>query len=67
MNDKRCSVEIARDATRVEREACIDFIRDKMAEVDGLQKRGRVRAEEATMLNRRLDAIADGIAAGLHR
>jgi hypothetical protein len=55
---------IARDE---ERDACVDFIRGKMAEVDAMRDRGRIAAHEAAQLNRRLDALADGIAAGLHR
>jgi argininosuccinate lyase len=58
----RASVE-----AMAEREACVDFIRDKMAEVHNLKKRGRIPANEAAQLTRRLDAIADGIGAGLHR
>jgi hypothetical protein len=59
--------EIAAAARAEEREACIEFIRDKMVEIDALAKRSRVSASEASVLKRRLDAIADGLAAGLHR
>jgi argininosuccinate lyase len=58
--------EIAAAARAEERSACVEHIRGKMAEVSALQRRGRVSAQEAEQLNRRLDAIADGITSGLH-
>ena len=53
-------------AVIAERKACQEFIRDKMAEVDKLRVKNRVTAAEAMLLNRRLDAIVDGIEARLH-
>lgn len=53
-------------AVKAERSACQEFIREKMAEVDRLQSKNRVTAAEASLLNRRLDAIVDGIEAQLH-
>lgn len=50
-----------------ERDACVEFIRDKIAEVEGMRRRQRITIAEARLLTRRLDAIADGITAGLHR
>jgi hypothetical protein len=67
VSGKPSMTDVRAAATHVEREACIDFIRDRMSEVDRLRSRGRIPEGEAKLLNRRLDAIADGIAAGLHR
>lgn len=53
-------------AVIAERRACQEFIRDKIAEVDRLRSKSRVTAAEASLLNRRLDAIVDGIEARLH-
>lgn len=52
-------------AVAAERAAVIDHLAEKKAEVQALIGK-RVTAAEGTMLIRRLDAIADGIAAGLH-
>lgn len=64
---RKTYIEIASGARAAEREACIEYIREKMAEVDALKARHRITAAEAALLNRRLDALADGIATGLHR
>lgn len=58
--------QLVADAARAERTACQEFIRAKMAEVDTLRAKGRLNADEAVMLCRRLDAVADGIEAKLH-
>lgn len=50
-----------------EREACVEFIRDRIAAAERLQGRGRLGEPESSDLTVRLDAIADGIAKGLHR
>jgi len=54
------------EAITAERRATIAYLREKMAEVAALSARGRMPAHEAEQLNRRLDAVADGIATGLH-
>lgn len=54
-------------AVEEERKACIDLLREKIAEVESIQKRGRCTVAEARMLVRRLDAVADAIGQGLHR
>lgn len=54
-------------AVQEERLACIDMLRDKIAEVESIRKRGRCTVSEARMLVRRLDAIADAIGQGMHR
>lgn len=64
---RRSTMEIMAAARAEEREACVEFIRDKIVEAEAIRKRGRLSAAEHSMLRRRLDAVADGIAAGLHR
>ena len=59
--------ELKAAGAREERDACVEYIRDTIAEVSRLQARGAIGLEEAKLLNRRLDAVADGISAGLHR
>lgn len=65
--DKVEIAQVAADAVAEERAACVEALRDKIAEVQRLHGRGRITANEARQLVRRLDAVADGIAAGLHR
>lgn len=50
-----------------EREACVEYLRDVIHGVEQMAKRGRLPAMEADTLKRRLEAVADGIVAGLHR
>ena len=64
---RRTSIEIAAAAAAQEREACVEFLRDKIVEIEGLAARRRITAGEASLLKRRLDAVADGIVSGLHR
>lgn len=55
-----------RMAVDAERAAIVDHFAEKKAEVRAMIGK-RLSAAEGTLLIRRLDAIADGIAAGLHR
>jgi hypothetical protein len=50
-----------------EREACVEFIRDRIAAAKRLNGRGLLDQPETSELTLRLDALADGIAKGLHR
>lgn len=61
-----CPGRLVSEAIAAERQACIDHLRAKMAEVDAFRERGRITAEEASLLNRRLDAAAIEIEQGLH-
>lgn len=58
--------QLVADAISAERSACQEYIRDKMVEVDALRSKGRISADEAVMLSRRLDAVVDGLEARLH-
>lgn len=64
---RRSMDRVAAAARAEEREACIEYLRDRIVEAEAFKRRGRLTAAEHSMLKRRLDAIADGIAAGLHR
>lgn len=52
-------------AVAAERAAVVDHLAEKKGEVQAMIGK-RITAADGTMLIRRLDAIADGIAAGLH-
>lgn len=67
MSGRRTHAELRAEGAAEERTACVEALRDKISEVQRLHGRGRLTASEARALVRRLDAVADGIAAGLHR
>lgn len=54
-------------AVAAERQACVEALRDKIAEVEAFEARRRIPADEARQLVRRLDAVADAIGQGMHR
>jgi len=68
---RRTFAQIEATARMAERRDTIEFIRERIAEVKAMPGR-RVSTDhimtddEADQLARRLDAVADGIGAGLH-
>jgi hypothetical protein len=64
---RRTFADVAAEARDCERDAAIDLIRDKIVEVEALAAKRRIPAVEADLLTRRLDAVADALAANLHR
>jgi hypothetical protein len=67
MSAKEHSLDPVALERQLERDACVDHIRSKMAAIQTLKGRGRVNVAEADLLNRRLDVIADEIGQGMHR
>lgn len=58
--------ELRAAGAKAERAAVIDHIRAKMAAAVELVAVGRARADDTSLLNNRLDALADEIGQGLH-
>lgn len=67
MSARRTFAAVAAQAADHERDGCIRLLNDKIAAVDALARRKRVTAAEAMFLQRRLRAVIDDLAAGLHR
>jgi hypothetical protein len=64
---RRTFGDVAAAAADQERGAAIALIGERIADVDAFAKKRRITAAEADMLKRRLRAVADDLAAGLHR